>query len=150
MIGDTLPIRGYVTQDKFLVGRAALDIERTLGLHAGRLNGGAVIARLSRLPMQSEFDLGAYSQTAAHRYRTPGGLDIGRLKSLAMSGWSLTGPNRLVKVIPAIAHDSLLSDDAQYPPGLGAPQWVIRKETPIEGIVVAELKSGAEHYRPQK
>lgn len=146
MIGDKASITGYITQDKFVIGRTMPEIEAILGFHEGRLARGATLAKLIALPKVGEFELAAFTLTAQHRYQPPAGYDIGRLKQLAMSVWSLSGPNRLVKVWPVIPHDRSLSDEEQYPPGQGAPQW--RLITPLLGLVTAETRTVAGTYRP--
>jgi hypothetical protein len=147
-IGDVTKVAGYITQDKFLAGRSLEEIERYLGFHKGRLAQGASFIKLARLPKIDEFELAAYSMTAAHRYTTPPGLDIAKLKNLAMARWSLSGPDRLVKVRPGIQHDVSMGDDEQYPPGSGVPQWRIKTPTLIDGVVVAEPKTRADVYKP--
>ncbi|WHQ68592.1 hypothetical protein [Methylorubrum extorquens] len=146
MIGDMIDVTGYVTQDKFLVGRTMSEIEAILGFHGGRLAHGATFAKLSVLPKVGEFELAALSITAQHRYQLPTGYDISRLKQIAMSVWSLSGPDRLVKVRPVIPHDPSLSDDEQYPPSMEAPQW--RLTVPLPGLKTARTRTAADLYRP--
>jgi hypothetical protein len=147
-VGDSQEVRGYVTKDKFLAGRTLREIEGYLGFHHGRLGRGATFLKLSRLPTSTEFELAAYSMTAAHRHVTPSGLDISKLKSLAMDSWTLVGGDRLIKVLPAVGHDAHMADDDQYPPGAGVPQWRIIPSAPIPGVVVAEPKTLADKYWP--
>ena len=45
----------------------------------------------------------------------------------------------------AKAHDPKLSDDIQYPPGQGIPQWKLTR--PIPGRVAAVLARGADIFR---
>ena len=146
-VGDRRDVRGYVTQDKFIAGRPMAEIERNLGFHAGRLAKGALFIRIDRLPLAHEFELAAYSMTAEHHYTPPTNLDIAKLKTLAMRAWTLAGPDRLVKVIATIGHDSSMTNDDQYPPGQGVPQWKIT--TLVPGTVVCEATSGADVYRPR-
>ena len=122
-IGSAVEVRGYVTQDKFLRGRTLSTLERYLGFAAGRLRLGATFVKLTRLPTEGEFELAGYSMTAQHRHVTPSGLDVHKLKMHAMARWTLSGADRLIKVIPAIVHDPGISADDQYPPGDGVPQW---------------------------
>lgn len=145
-IGDAVEIRGYVTQDKFLVGRTMAQVEAILGFRAGRLARGAAFAKLLAWPRIDQFELAAYSMTAQHRYAAPAGLDLGKLKALAMRGWSLAGPDRLVKVRPVVPHAAAMADDDQYPPGSGAPQWRLTEAVP--GLVVARTHTQADVYRP--
>lgn len=44
------------------------------------------------------------------------------------------GSDRLIKVIPMIGHSPNMSDDYQYPPGSGIPQWKVTKEIYCKGI----------------
>lgn len=148
MIGDSRDVYGYITLDKFLVGRGMAEVERNLGFHAGRLSRGAAFIKLMRLPALTEFDLAAYSITAQHQYTAPTGYDLDKLKAIAASQWNLSGGNRLVKVIPVIGHDATMRDEDQYPVGAGVPQWRLVTKTGIPGIVVAETHTGADVYRP--
>lgn len=56
--GDPPPprITGYITQEKYLYGMTASQIERTLGLRPGELAQMAHIFTLSRLPTAAEVD----------------------------------------------------------------------------------------------
>jgi hypothetical protein len=146
--GDLIEVNGYVTKDKFLVGRTLKEIEGYLGFHTGRLSAGATFVKLTRLPSVGEFQLAAYSMTAAHRHATPPELDISKLKSLAMESWKLVGGDRLIKVMPTVRHNPGMSDNEQYPPGAGVPQWRIMPAVRIPGIIVAEPKTAADSYKP--
>ena len=77
-IGTPMQVRGYVTQDKFLMGRPLSELERYLGFQSGRLSRGATFIKLTQLPKDGEFELAGYSMTAAHRHETPKDLDIAR------------------------------------------------------------------------
>jgi len=132
MIGDLVFVSGYITKDKFLVGRPLSQIGRDLGIGANRLTKGATFVKLNRLPMPNGFETAAYSITAEHRYQPQSGLDMNRLKRLAYESWKLGGLERLVKVRPTIRHDPEQGLDLQYPIGTGVPQWKILHESPIE------------------
>ena len=87
-VGDLVAeVRGYVTQDKYLIGRDLAAIEKLLGFHTGRLALGATFVKLNSLPALSDFELAAYSMTASHRYVAPPNLDQDKLKAIAMSRW---------------------------------------------------------------
>lgn len=45
---------GYVTQEKFILGRTPADIERLLGVRIGSLGAGCRVYRLARAPGASE------------------------------------------------------------------------------------------------
>jgi hypothetical protein len=112
-------------------------IERILGFHAGRLAGGLTVVALLELPAPDQFDLAAYSNIATHKFQMQSDLDIEKLKAAAWASWTTTGFERLVKVLPATRHEGNLNPDFQYPPGLGAPQWVARTQLrgKVAGIV---------------
>ena len=136
-VGQPLNVSGCVTKEKYLRGKTLEQIEQLLGFHKGRLLKGMTVVALSRLPQSNEFELGAYTQVASHRYQQPTGLDIGKIKQMAQESWSTTGLERLVKVLPAIRHDASIDPDVQYPPGQGVPQWVVKVAIP--GTIVAEV-----------
>jgi len=141
-------VSGYITQDKYLIGRPLSVLEQYLGFHRGRLARGATFVKLNRLPLEDEFDLAGYSMTAEHRHVPPSGLDITKLKRMAISSWRLSGPDRLIKVFAGIEHDRSMKDDDQYPPGAGVPQWKIRRDKPIDGTIVAALSTMNQIYKP--
>ena len=128
------------------VSKSLAEIERLLGFHAGRLAPGATFVKLDALPGRDGFELAAYSQTAEHHYAPPPNLDPEKLKAIAMSRWSLSGGDRLIKVVAAVGHDRGMEPDDQYPPGAGVPQWKLI--TPLQGTVVAEVWTAAGIYRP--
>ncbi len=145
-VRDHIEVRGYVTMEKFLIGQPLAAFERLLGFKAGRLVHGAAIAKLDRLPRVDEFELRGYSMVADHRHVTPGGLDLAKIKQIAVSSWSLVGRDRLVKVMPRTPHDRSISDDDQYPPGAGVPQWKLVRLVPA--TITAEIASLTETYLP--
>ena len=145
-VGEIVEVTRYVTQDKYLVGRSLAEIEHLLGYHAGRLALGASFVKLNSLPGPNDFVLAAYSLTAEHHYAPPPNLDAEKLKAIAMSRWSLSGGDRLVKVRPVIWHDDAMKPDDQYPPGAGVPQWKLTRS--FEGTVVAEVQTYSGIYRP--
>ena len=134
-IGDIISVSGCITKEKFIAGRSLAEIEKILGFHKGRLAGGMAVVALQELPAVQHFDLAAYSNVATHRHRTPGGLNIDKLKADASTGWSTFGFERLVKVLPTIRHSHAMEPDVQYPPGQGAPQWI--SKVPLMAKVVA-------------
>ena len=136
-VGDIVTVSGYITKEKFIAGRVLAEIERILGFHRGRLTEGIAVVVLTELPDAQGFDLAAYSNVAAHRYKTPEGLNIEKIKANAKATWATIGFERLVKVLPARRHDPNMNPDIQYPPGYGAPQWIAK--VPLRGRVVAVI-----------
>lgn len=143
-VGDLMPVSGCVTQDKFILGRSLPEIERNLGFHSGRLAKGMLVVALLELPRADQFSFAGYSQVATHRFKPSGTLDERVAKANVIAGWTLSGPNRLVKVYATTRHDPGLKPDIQYPPGLGVPQWDIHAS--LRGRVVADVQ-GYPHGR---
>lgn len=147
VVGEKITVRGFITQYKFIAGRTLDEIGRSIGYDRGRFLRGATFAILDRLPTVDEFDLRGYSQIADHRHVAPSGVDPAVLRRMAVANWSLFGVNRLVKVFPTIPHDDARDTDSQYPPGLGVPQWRIKKDRPIPATVVAVLNLPGDVFR---
>src|SRR5438477_12971267 len=133
-IGDIVSISGCITQEKFIAGRTLAEIEKILGFHSGRLSGGVAVVALTQLTDMKQFDVAAYSNVATHRQKTPDGFNIEKLKANARATRAITGLDRLVKVLPPLRHDPNMDPDFQYPPGRGAPQWIMK--VPLWGKVV--------------
>lgn len=138
-----LTVRGCITQEKYIKGRTLSELESILGFHAGRLSKGATVAALLQVPGKSQFNLLGYTQVAEHKISKEAfnGLDTDKLKELLLRETFTTfGVNRLVKVIPKTEHTKSMTNDEQYPPGWGVPQWKLTAELPAQ--VIAELKPG--------
>lgn len=146
VVGQNIAVRGFVTKQKYLAGRSLLELERTLGFHVGRLANGATFAALNQLPQAQEFETRGYSQVADHRHATPPSLDMAAIKRMAIASWAPSGPERLIKVMAVTAHNAGMTDDDQYPPGTGVPQWKL--VAPIPATVIAVLQRHADVFRP--
>jgi hypothetical protein len=140
-VGDLVQVRGYISQDKFLIGRSLDVLERHLGYAKGRLGEGAIFVRLDRLPYPYEFDLAGYSQTAEHRFAPNPNLNVAKLKEMVRERWTPAGADRLIKVWPKKPADLLKNADELYPPGAGIPQWKITCSG-IPGTIIAEIPPG--------
>jgi hypothetical protein len=92
----------------------------------------------------NEFELAGYSNVATHHHQRPTGLDIDKIKKLAVESWSFSGIERPVKVLAAIPHDNSLDHDFQYPPGQGIPQW--RGTVQIGCLTVMGNASARSHF----
>lgn len=140
-IGTSIYRAGCITQDKYLKGKSMRQIEKILGFQQGRFAEGMYVAILTELPSDGEFELAGYSQVASHRRdakSAQSGLDVNKLKKNVLSSWQLSGPDRLVKIIPNIKHDNALDPNTQYPPGLGVPQWNLTKEKRFQIIALCK------------
>ena len=150
-IGDTIQVRGFVTDEKFIQGQSLQEIERRLGFHSGRLRQGAVFVLLNGYPSLNSFMIRGYSQVAGHHFdrqygKTVGSLDLMRVKRNVRNYWRDNNV-KLAKVLPSIRHDNLMSDDKQYPPGAGIPQWEIDKDNPVDGTVTVIYRNYNLPYR---
>ena len=141
-------LRGFVTTQKYLQGQTLREIEIRLGFDKGRLSLGAWFAVAMRLPNHSQFEFAGYTQVAGHHTHEQYGdlnspaspeekaIYLARKMNIIQTKWSLNGEKRLVKVVPMIGHSLQMSDDYQYPPGSGIPQWKITAwpGLPFKGI----------------
>ncbi|MBK8566756.1 MAG: hypothetical protein IPN76_26345 [Saprospiraceae bacterium] len=146
-------LSGFFTQQKFIVGQTLPELERRLGYRSGRLAQGAYVYRAEQLPTANDFELYGYSQVSGDKLNTggqydrskanklwPGSKDIelNKLKSIAMSGWQLSGPDSLVKVMPVTPH----SENETYPPGSGVPQWRVTNAVQCRLVVFIKGPNG--------
>ena len=121
-----IQVRGYITQERYLKYKSLEQMERLLGFQRNRLKEGAVVAALDQMPAKNGFELAGYSQVAEHKLPKDftSGLEVAKLKEiLTKEIFTLTGEKRLVKVLPITKHKVNMSNDLQYPPGQGIPQW---------------------------
>lgn len=139
------PIRGCITQERYIKGKTLKELEDILGYKAGFLERGMRVVALLRLPRIDEFELLGYSQVAEHRVSKAGqsGLDINKIKEIVLRDtFTLVGSKRLVKVIPTVKPVLSGDNDKDFPPGAGVPQWLIKRTCSIPGIVLAEVLPG--------
>ena len=141
----TIFMKGFFTTQKYLQGRTLYQIEKLLGLHERRLSKGAWFCAATMLPGTNDFELAGYSQVAGHHTKDQYG-SINDPKNLSeknayesqkknvIGSWKLYGWQRLIKVIPEINYDGSLTNDYQYPPGAGTPQWKMIREIPCRAI----------------
>lgn len=140
-------VRGFVTDEKFLRGRTLEAIETCLGFHRGRLAQGAAFVVLCNPPNFFEFSPKGYSQVAGHHYDEKYGnrqLDHVRLRRNIVQHWK-DRKTQIIKVYPTIRHNNDMTNDEQYPPGKGIPQWEVT--VGLSGRVVAILSHYNEIYR---
>lgn len=129
-LNENIQVWGCITQEKYIMGRSAAELERILGFHNGRLRQGFVVAALDQVPAANEFEFLGYTQVAEHRHDASAtkNLDINKLKEMVRRDvFAVSGINRLVKVLANIPHQLSMSNDDQYPPGLGVPQWKLTR-----------------------
>jgi hypothetical protein len=146
ILNKTYPMKGCITQRGSLKGRSLRELENLLGYADGRLKSGAYICELQQLPAKDQFTLAGYTQVPTHKTNEAYGkveLDLGVIYKNLMKDWTMGGSKTPVKLIPVSDHDYTLSNDQQYPPGSGIPQWVLT--TPLPFLVVKFIQ-GSERY----
>ncbi|NKC32817.1 hypothetical protein [Falsiroseomonas selenitidurans] len=167
-VGDFTQATGFFTRLIAVVGQPPNELERRLGFHAGRLAQGWMLLALKEAIAPGEFAFAGYTNSAGGRTAAtlpsgvtlPVGIDeamrsrsseidrrlgagwYGAQRSLAES-FVLTGPQRIVKVVPRMRHMAAMPDEEQYPPGSGVPQWILLK--PKRFIVAAIVRPSAMH-----
>lgn len=125
-------VSGCFTTENNVLGKSTSELERTLGFRPGRLDAGAKIWALDRVPQLHEF-----LPLGSTRFSGGEGLNLARLAATrAIPGAWLN--RRLVKVTPNTPH----TDVETYPSALGgaAEQW--RLVVPMPARVVQVLARG--------
>lgn len=143
LLHQIIYVKGCITQEKYIKGKTLAELERILGFQKGRLDNGMIVAALMQLPAANQFEVLGYSQVAEHKFSADAtkGLDVNKLKEILRKDvFTLSGNNRLVKVMAKTVHNEHIDNDTQYPPGLGVPQWKLTG--PIPAKVVAIVMPG--------
>jgi hypothetical protein len=151
---NTVYLKGFFTLKLYLLGQTLREIEQRMGFDAGRLSLGAWFATPLGIPSEDEFELAGYSQVAGHHTREQYGDNLNNpgtdgekqayaiQKRNVIQGWQLYGTNQLIKVLPMIGHSINMSDDFQYPPGTGIPQWKMIKPILCRGLFYSNTYPG--------
>jgi hypothetical protein len=155
-VGDIIDTRGYFLQLKFIRGQSPAELERRIGFRAGRLSQGWYLLFMLRLPTPDEYEMHGYTHFSGgmvqghlpHASPPPvqerllmleqgwSAADVRRFKERQIKTFSVTGADRLAKVIPVVEH----SEIEEYPPGTGIPQWKAVKPLPF--LIKAALAPG--------
>jgi hypothetical protein len=142
--GDTPRCRGYVTTLISVINRPSDELERRLGYNSGRLAQGWALLLLKQSVTGGEFEFAGYTHLSGGRIGNPHlGNSRPRVQDdlqtmladpsgfatrFAQNNFVLSGPNRIVKIIPTGTADPALSEPDQYPVGTGIPQWILTRE----------------------
>lgn len=150
-LGKTLNLKGYVTKKSFVWRKSSAQLEKILGYKAGRLCGGWALLYLSKKPKNSSWlelrgttdlpnggkdfwaELGRIptrEEKARREFGKSLGVDI--IKAMEISNLSVSGTDRLCKVIPMDPP----SGNKDYPPGSGAPQWELKKHCKFKVVAL--------------
>jgi hypothetical protein len=155
--GEFTKARGFVTRLIFVINKSASYLEDAIGYHRGRLSKGWSLLLLKEKVAPSEIVLAGYSYFSGGRIGHPmrgdvretveaqalGFLDLGRVKQSLADSFVLTGPQRIVKVIPATRHDDAMPEPEQYPVGRGIPQWILTADKTF--IVAATVRADMDY-----
>lgn len=165
----TPPIHGDITQLHAIILANPRAIEANLGYGAGRLAAGYKIVLLPTLPTPYQFELSGTTLRSGGRLGAPADTpeadtlrkrvhdDIleerseagySALQEAALRNMQVTGPKRLVKILPDTRHDEDARPKDQYPIGGGFLQWNL-KEPGIRCIYAARVDGdGITHVAP--
>jgi hypothetical protein len=120
----TIPLRGFFTSQRWLLGKTLSEIELLIGYRPGRISTlGAAVYGFPRVPENWEFEVRGYTNvsggltmdpawTAADRsaaaYYAKTGMRSSEtvLKDNARASMVILGPNRLIKVKPLLEDPS--------------------------------------------
>jgi hypothetical protein len=118
--GDPPRLSGYITQEKYLFGMTAPQIERTLGLRPGELAQLVYVYSLSRLPSAAEVDFRLSAVFPDGKPMDPA-LWAAHLQAREAYRAGLNLNDR--SMVPVVQ---------SYPPGSAmVPQWCLRKGVAI-------------------
>lgn len=154
-VGEVKVLSGFFTRLNIVIGLTPTELEGRLGYHAGRLARGWWLLYLKESIAPGEFRLAGHSDSPGGETmtETPSGVpimaridEIVRARSTSIDerlgtgyfliqrqlaeSFVLTGPNRIVKVVPVIPHNPATPAKEQYPRGQHAPQWILSSANP--------------------
>lgn len=144
----TPAISGNITQLKAVILADFRRTETNIGYHAGRLSQGYKLLLLKRLPEPKDFELHGTTLRSGGKFGLPrsteaedalrgsvhgsivderGQAGYRDLQEAALGFTSVSGPDRLVKILPTTRHDGAMGPADQYPMGGGFLQWDLKK-----------------------
>jgi hypothetical protein len=146
VLGSEVFLTGDVTQNRWVGARSARALESSLGYGANRLAGGWTVLLLKQALQPEDFRFSGITLRSGGREGLPadtlaedkarrhvtetilaerGKIGYADLQRKALSTITGTGPDRIVKVIPAILHSETIKPSEQYPMGGGGLQWTL-------------------------
>lgn len=151
-IGQVRWLTGNVTTLQWIKPGYEAETAAALGYDKNRLSHGYFIALMKRPPTPDEFIFEGTTLRSGGREGLPaqswdadarrekvhdqvlaeyGSDGYRKLQISTLGGIKVTGPERLAKVLPTIAHDDKIGPDVQYPMGGGGLQWRLHKAVPF-------------------
>ena len=146
VLGQPTTLSGNVTTLQWIKPGYEGTTEDSLGYHQGRLAQGYWVMLLQRLPTPKEFAFDGTTMRSGGRVGLPlrtttadalrpkvhdqimaqrGAAGYQALQQATLGQVSVTGDQRIAKVLPAIRHSNTMAPADQYPMGGGGLQWVI-------------------------
>ncbi|MEL7091671.1 MAG: hypothetical protein AAFN94_08055 [Pseudomonadota bacterium] len=143
----TAPIGGNITTLNAILLADPRAIESNLGYHPGRLAGGFKILLLRTLPTPAQFEFDGTTLRSGGRVGLPaddaaadaarprvhdqitaerGADGYAKMQEIILRDMQVTGPKRLVKIMPETRHDDGMAPSAQYPMGGGFAQYKLK------------------------
>lgn len=150
---------GFVTPLLWLINRPPGDLETRIGYAPGRLGAGFVLLFLKQQVTGDEFAHAGHSHFSGGRIGHPRlgesregvETDLARLvgdvaamrRRQAAAIFQLTGPHRIVKLVPVAPEDPSRPDHENYPVGSGIPQFILTAEKLF--VVGCVVRGGRKH-----
>lgn len=138
-------VQGFIVPKEHISDCNLAQLESILGFVKGRLKQGAAFAQLYELPAQHELEYFGSTQTPAHHWNENRenlsnlGVDVIEHNRLNEAAYHYLNPaSKLIKVIPLKDHDPMLSEDENWPSGIGAMQYRLKVKKPAVIIEVIE------------
>jgi hypothetical protein len=146
VLGHHAALTGDVTQNRWVGARSARALEESLGYGSGRLSAGWMVLLLKQKLQPADFKFSGITLRSGGRLGLPGeteAADRARqhvsdvvmnergiagyrdLQLRTLASITDTGPDRIVKVIPATRHSNTMAPSDQYPMGGGGLQWTL-------------------------
>lgn len=135
---------GFVTPLLSVINQSAGELERRIGYASGRMAKGWALLFLKENVEGHEFRYAGYSHFSGGRIGHPRGGDartrveddlaklVGSVADMRAKGaariFQLTGPNRIVKLIPTADENADLETHENYPVGTGIPQFILTEQ----------------------
>ncbi len=159
--GTRLRAKGCITRLHFVINRPGEQLEDILGYHRGRLKQGWALLLMTEPAGPNDYVFAGHTHFSGGRIGHPNGGDarlsaddslrqmlglqgFDRMRARIAGEMTISGPERIAKIIPAIGHDDDMSAPDQYPPGGGAPQWILTAE---KDFIVAAVVPAGHFYR---
>ena len=162
--GRMVETKGYVTRLNSVVNQPADELERRLGYNRGRLAAGWALLLLTQPVAGTDFRFAGYTYFSGGRIGDPklgkvrpdvhddlqGGLadPAGFARKFAAERFPITGPERIVRIVPVAGPDPVLSEHDLYPVGTGIPQWNLTVDKWFLVATVVRPGSGGGSLRP--